>query len=189
MQTKFSVTGVEGTLQAFENLREQIGDSRKSSKILTDSVKEAMKPVLMMAKMLVPKDTGALGNSLGITSRRPTRKDMKSNYVKPTDSAIALVSTKPIPARLRKTFAATGAYKLGKKEFSKAQRKFYKEQGSFYDARAISTEYGTAKMPAKPYLRISLESQQMSVIELLGMILHRNIENYAKKLKTQQKGK
>lgn len=183
METKFDVKGVEGTLIAFENLREQIGDSRKSSRILTNSVKEAMKPVLSMAKGLVAKDTGALYNSLGITSRRPTKKDMKSNYIKATDSAIALVSTKPIPAKLKKQFAASGDFS------AKSKRKFYKDAGSFYDGRAIANEFGTSKRPAKPYLRISLESQQTLVTDLLAMILNRNIEDAANKLNTQNKGK
>ena len=183
METKFSVSGVEGTLKAFENLADQIGDKRKSSQILVNSVRQAMKPVLSMAKGLVAKDTGALDRSLGITARRPTRKDMKSNYVKPTDSAIALVSTKPIPAKLKQQFHAGGDFS------AKAKRKFYRDQGSFYDGRAIANEFGTSKRSAKPFLRISLETQQSMVTNLLGMILNKNIQDAANKLNTQQQGK
>ena len=81
MQTRFQVSGIEGTLEVFENLRDQIGDAKKSSNILIQSAREALKPVLSMAQSLVDQDTGMLERSLTIVARRPTRKDMQSNYV------------------------------------------------------------------------------------------------------------
>ena len=187
METKFQVSGVAETLEVFEDLKTQIGDSKKTSKILVKTVAEAMKPVLAMAKGLVPKDTGLLDRSLSIVSRRPTNKDMKSNYVKPTDSAIALVTTKPIPKKLKTAFHAAYGHLKGK-EFKKAKSKFYEEAGSFYDARAIANEFGTAKMSANPYLRISLESQQQAVTSLLGNLLKLNIEKFKAK-NLDKKGK
>jgi CHASE3 domain sensor protein len=180
MQTNFQVKGLSETLEVFEDLRNQIGDARKSSTLLVKTVKQAMLPVLAMAKGLVPKDTGLLDQSLAIVSRRPTGKDMKSRYVLPTDSAIALVTTKPIPKKLKTAFHAAHGNLKGA-EYKKARKNFYQEAGSFYDARAIANEFGTAKMSAQPYLRVSLESQQQAVASSLGTILSQNIEKYKAK--------
>ena len=186
MRTRFQVSGVEGTLEVFEDLRNQVGDAKKSSRILIQSVHQAMKSVLWMAQGLVAQDTGMLERSLAIVSRRPTNKDMRSRYVQPTDSAIALVTTRPIPKHLKRKLAgdfhATGK---DKKEYRKFAKKFYKENDIFYDARAIANEFGTANRPAKPYLRVSLESQQSQVTSNLAMLLKQNIEKFkAKNLNT-----
>jgi len=180
MQTNFQVAGVKETLEVFEDLRNQVGDAKKTSSILVRSVKQAMLPVLAMAKALVPKDTGLLDQSLTVVSRRPTGKDMKSEYVKSSDAAIALVTTRPIPKKLKTAFHAAHGNLKGA-EYKKARKNFYKEAGAFYDGRAIANEFGTAKRSAKPYLRISLESQQQQVSNLLGNILKINIEKFKAK--------
>lgn len=187
METKFQVSGVSETLEVFEDLRTQIGDSKKTSRILVKTVAEAMKPVLAMAKGLVPKDTGLLDQSLSIVSRRPTNRDMKSKYVQPTDSAIALVTTRPIPKKLKTALNAAHGNLKGA-EYKKARKNFYREAGVFYDARAIANEFGTANRSAKPYLRISLESQQQAISNLLGNLLKINIEKFKAKNPTT-KGK
>jgi hypothetical protein len=176
METRFEVTGVSETLKVFEDLRDQVGDAKKSSKILVKTVAEAMKPVLAMAKGLVHKDTGLLDRSLSIVARRPTNKDMKSKYVLPSDSAIALVTTKPIPKKLK--LAAHLAASGSGKKYKSTKKGYLEGQGYFYDARAVANEFGTSKMAAKPYLRISLESQQQQVSNLLSNLLKINIEKF-----------
>ncbi len=76
MSVKFAVNGLKETLATLTLFQEQFGDKNAKSKVLIPAVREAMKPVLAMAKALSPKDTGALDRSLYITARRPTRKDM-----------------------------------------------------------------------------------------------------------------
>ena len=184
METRFEVKGVSHTLEIFENLRDQIGDAKKSSRILTKVAYNAMKPVLSTAQQKVAEDTGMLHNSLTIVAGRPTRKDMASNYVKPTDSAIAKVTTKPIPKRLRREVSAKFGHFLkegDKKAFSRARKKFYHSQNIFYDGRAIANEFGTANMSAQPFLRTSLESQAQAVTATLGQILKQKIEQYRSK--------
>ena len=182
MQTNFQVKGLSETLEVFEDLRNQVGDARKSSNLLVKTVRQAMMPVLAMAKALSPKDTGLLNQSLSVVSRRPTGKDMRSRYVQPTDSAIAMVTTKPIPKHLKRELSAKfGESGKSQKEYRKFAKKFYKEQNIFYDARAIANEFGTAKMAAQPFLRASLESQQQAVASSLGTILAQNIEKFKAK--------
>jgi HK97 gp10 family phage protein len=187
MSVKFAVNGLKETLDAFKEFQEQFGDKDAKSKVLIPAVRDAMKPVLAMAKSLSPKDTGALDRSLYITARRPTRKDMKSRYVTPKDSVISLVSSRPIPKKLKQQFHSEYGNLKGS-EYKKAKRKFYGEQGIMHDARAIANEFGTGKMSAKPFMRISLESQAQMVAAQLGMILKQKMDSYkAKNLTTQGK--
>ena len=187
MSVKFAVNGLKETLDAFKEFQEQFGDKDAKSKVLIPAVREAMKPVLAMAKALSPKDTGALDRSLYITARRPTRKDMKSRYVTPKDSVISLVSSRPIPKKVKQQFQSQYGDLKGK-EYKKARRKFYTEAGVMFDARAIANEFGTGKMSAKPFMRISLESQAQMVATKLGMIIKQKMDAYkAKNLTTQGK--
>jgi hypothetical protein len=187
MSVKFSVSGLKETLEAIKEFQEQFGDKDSKSKVLIPAVRDAMKPVLTMAKTLSPEDTGDLKRSLYITARRPSRKDMRSRYITPRDSVISLVSTKPIPKKLKDQFRAEYGSLTGK-DYRKAKKKFYSEHGALYDARAISNEFGTAKMSAKPFMRVSLESQAQSVTAKLGSILKEKMDAYkAKNLTTQGK--
>ena len=184
MSVKFAVNGLKETLATLTLFQEQFGDKDAKSKVLIPAVREAMKPVLAMSKALSPKDTGSLDRSLYITARRPTRKDMKSRYVTPKDSVISLVSTRPIPKKVKQQFHSQYGNLKGK-EYKKARRKFYTEAGVMFDARAIANEFGTANMSAKPYLRVSLESQAQAVATRLGLIIKQKMDSYkAKNLTT-----
>jgi len=172
MSTSFEITGLKETLQVFEDLENEIGDKKARSKVLIPSVREAMKPVLNMAKSFAPKDTGLLERTLTIVARRPSNKDKKSKYINRTDSVIAIVTTKPIPKKLKQQ-----AYGMTRSE----KKKLYASKNSIYDARAIAQEFGTANMAAKPYMRVSLESQSTQVASRLGEILKQKIEKYRAK--------
>lgn len=170
----FEITGMRDTLQVFEDLANEIGDKKATSKVLIPAVREAMRPVLASAKILVPKgDTKMLVDSLIIRAKRPTAKDKKSNYVKNSDMVIATVSTKPISKRHKKEFKAQGNA-VSKKEF-------YESKGYFYDARAVAMEFGTKNVAPKPYLRPALESQANAVATKLGEIIKNKIEKYKAK--------
>jgi HK97 gp10 family phage protein len=177
----FEVKGLKETLEVFEKLQAEIGDKEAKSKILIPSVKEAMRPVLAKAKADAPQDTGLLHNSLYITGRRPTKKDMKSKYMNPKDSVVAIVSTRPIPRRVKKALQAEHGHLKGA-EYKRARKAFYEDQGYAYDARAIANEFGTAKMSAHPFMRSALESQAQSVATKLGEILRQKMEQYRSKM-------
>jgi HK97 gp10 family phage protein len=172
--TKFAINGLTETLEIFKLLEEEIGDKTARSKFLIPSVRQAMKPVLDKAKSLVPIDTSLLRKSLMIVARRPTRNDKRSIYVSKNDSVIAMVTTKPISKKLKKQSVG----------LSRSERKrFYATQNTIYDARAVSNEFGTAKMAAQPFMRTSLESQASIVSASLGEILRQKIEQYRSKKK------
>jgi HK97 gp10 family phage protein len=149
--------GIGPIADVLKEISNEIGDKKTQSKILVPAVREAMKPVLAMAKANAPKDTGALERSLIIEARRPTRRDRRSKYVTETDTVIAAVTT------------ASGK-KLAK-------------MGIESDARAIAQEFGSARNTAHPYLRPALESMAQSTVNLLSGILARRIQQFKAKQK------
>lgn len=151
--------GIGPIADVMKEISNEIGDKKTQSKILVPAVREAMKPVLAMAKANAPKDTGALERSLIIEARRPTRRDRRSKYVTETDTVIAAVTT------------ASGK-KLAK-------------MGIESDARAIAQEFGSARNTAHPYLRPALESMAQSTVNTLSGILARRIEQFKAKQKWQ----
>ena len=154
MSVSIKLEGVGSVQAVFRELADEIGDKKANSKILIPAVREAMKPVLAKARTDAPVDTGGLKRSLQVEARRPNRKDKRSKYIADTDTVISLVTTAP-----GKKLA-----KLGIKS----------------DARAMAQEFGTARNPAHPYLRVALESQSTSVVNNLAEILARRIDKYKK---------
>ena len=136
------VTGLSQALAIFDELADEIGDKKATSKVLVPAAREAMKPVLAMAKMLAPKDTGDLARTLWIEARRPNKRDQKSKYASATDTVIALVTTKPFPKKKKNEFFAANSelYKRDKEAYRKKFKAYAYSLSFPYDARAIAQE-------------------------------------------------
>jgi HK97 gp10 family phage protein len=154
MSVSIKLEGMGSVQAVFRELADEIGDKKANSKILIPAVREAMKPVLAKAIAEAPEDTGGLKRSLQVEARRPNRKDKRSKYIANTDTVISLVTT------------ASGK-KLAK-------------LGIKSDARAMAQEFGTARNPKHPYLRVALESQSQSTVNTLAQILTRRLDQYKK---------
>ncbi len=178
----------EGFAEFDELLTQMVDDFgyKDSKRILVRTVRKAMAPVLNTAKVYAPSDTGALAASLQIEARYPTAKDRRSKYVDRSDAVIAAVTTAP-------------GWKLKKIKWMKAHRDksgevthYTKETGIDSDMRAPAMEFGTAKTPAHPFLRASLEAEASGVIGILSDQLAEEIEKYqarkAKKAAKQSQG-
>jgi HK97 gp10 family phage protein len=176
----YKIQGLKDVLAAFEELAADIGDKKARSRILVPAAREAMKPVLTMARMNAPKDTGDLARTMQIEARRPTRKDIRSKYITEKDTVIALVTTKAFPKKLKKEFYEKNAelYKTDKAQYNRDLKERKKQVGVLSDARAIAQEFGTARNGAQPYLRPALESQADQTAKRLGEILARRISKY-----------
>jgi HK97 gp10 family phage protein len=165
---------VEG-MKEFEDLLKEIQDDfgeKDTKKILQNAVKHSMGHILNSAKNLVPVDTGALRASLRLEVRKPTRKDKRSKYVENSDIIIGNVTTAPgnVLAKTKFLNVKTGQ----------------KQKGIKSDARAIVNEFGTAKIPAKPYLRPAMESQAPTTVSSLSNSLKMALDKY--KAKQAKKG-
>ena len=154
MSVSIKLEGIGSVQAVFRELADEIGDKKANSKILIPAVREAMKPVLAKAIAEAPEDTGGLKRSLQVEARRPNRKDKRSKYIANTDTVISLVTT------------ASGK-KLAK-------------LGIKSDARAIAQEFGTARNPKHSYLRVALESESQSTVNILAQILARRLDQYKK---------
>ena len=157
-------------IQEFTQMLDQIKDDfseKDSKKILNNAVKLAMQPVLSKAQSLVPVDTGALRASLRIEARKPTNRDKRSIYVNPTDVVIGTVTTAPGSVLKKKKFVN--------------QRTGQQETGIKSDARAVANEFGTAKMPGKPFMRPAMETSTQPVLNSLAQSLKTALDKYRAK--------
>ena len=162
----FEFKGFKELQEVFTEIQEDFGE-KDQKKILVSGVRQAMKPVLQMARMRSPVDTGALSQSLRIEARKPSSKDKRSRYYNPGQVAMALVTTAP-------------GNVLAKKKW-KNQKTGKKEVGIESDARANVQEFGSYKMAAHPYMRSSLESQSQAVTDNLGNNLGLALQKYKAK--------
>jgi HK97 gp10 family phage protein len=162
----FEFKGFKELEEVFTEIQADFGE-KDQKKILVSGVRQAMKPVLQMARMRAPVDTGALSQSLRIEARKPSSKDKRSRYYNPGQVAMALVTTAP-------------GNVLAKKKW-KNQKTGKKEVGIESDARANVQEFGSYKMPPHPYMRTSLESQSQQVTDNLGNNLGLALQKYRAK--------
>jgi len=176
-KVSFKLEGVNSLLRQLDDIAEQIGDKKATSKILVPALREAMKPALQEIRAKAPKDTGALALHLRIEARRPNKRDKRSLYVRQGDTAIALVTTKAFPKKLKKEWYEANK-NLSVAEKSKAFKKFALSTNFPYDARAIAQEFGSARNPAHPFMRTGMESASPRIVESLGNILAYRINNY-----------
>jgi hypothetical protein len=181
----YKIEGLKEVLIAFDELASEIGDKKARSSILIPAAREAMKPVLAMAQMNAPKDTGDLSRTLQIEARRPTKRDLRSKYINPTDTVIAVVTTKAFAKKKKKEFYEANAslYASDKDAYKKKLKESKTMAGVLSDARAIAQEFGTGRNAAKPYLRPALESQAQSTAKRLGEIIGRRLTQYKAKQK------
>ena len=168
MKTTFKFEG----FQEFEQLINQIEDDfgpKDQNNILRNGARKAMKPALNTARELVRKDTGQLAATLQIEARKPTNKDKHSRYVSPTEIVIARVSVAPGSKFHPKTFHNLHSGKGTIKQYA------------VMDARTVANEFGTAKMPAKPFLRPALETNSPAILDSLSKDMGGALEKYRSK--------
>lgn len=197
---RYEIKGLKELSKTLDQLAQSIGDKKLNSKILIPCMRKAMEPALRTAQQRAPKgDTGILEKSLYVTARRPSRKDKRSLYITETDSVVAILSTKPIPKRLKDKFSAehsdvidalaktrryTKANVDAYRNLRSAKQKFYQDKGFAYDGRVpamefgTKTELGTARIAARPFLRPAIESNQQTITNILAELLKQELEKY-----------
>ena len=162
---QFKMEGVKELEEVFNQMNDELGE-KDAKRILNRAIRLSMQPVLNSARSLAPEDTGALRASLQIEARKPNRKDKRSKYVSENDAVIGLVTTAPGSKLARIAF-----------KNQKTNSKFL-QIGIKSDARAVANEFGTAKMPAKPFMRPALESNKEQVTNSLANSLRQVLEKY-----------
>jgi HK97 gp10 family phage protein len=182
MQASFKIDGLKEVLAAFNELAEEIGDKKATSKILVPAVREAMQPVLNQAVSNAPVDTGGLKLSLQVEARRPTRRDKRSKYISDTDSVIAAVTTAS-GKKLAQMSEGKGLLSSRRKLKKLGVDNVENFMGIKSDARAIAQEFGSAHNGAHPFLRPAMESQAPDTARRLGEIIGKRLNQYKAKQK------
>ena len=159
--------GVQELNALFEEMQNDFG-IKDQKNILTNAARASMKPVMDTAKALVAIDTGALRTTIKVSAKKPSAKDRRSRYVSSGDVAIGVVS------------AYIKGWALAKMKYTNAKTG-NKTTGIDSDARATVQEFGSYKMPAKPYLRPALESKSGQVVNDLGQTIGTALEKYKSK--------
>jgi HK97 gp10 family phage protein len=172
----FEYDGFEELNETFNELLNDFGEKDQKS-ILRATIREALQPVLAETKMRAPVDTGALQASLRIEARKPNSKDKRSRYYNPGQVVVGFVTTAP-----GKVLAKTSFFNR------KNTKSNIKQVGIPSDARANVQEFGSYKMAAHPYMRVSLESNAQTVTNTVGKNLRNALEKYkAKQMRSKLK--
>lgn len=172
------VEGFKELESLFQEMIQDFGD-KDQKKILRKAAGTSMQPVLQRAKTLAPVDTGAMAASLRLASSLPSKKAKRSIYINDNDTVISTVTS------------ASGK-QLAKLKFYNYSESFKKKKdvkttGVESDARVIANEFGTGKMPSRPFLRPALESQSFTVVNSLGDSLAESLRKYKAKIGNRTK--
>jgi HK97 gp10 family phage protein len=133
------VSGLEGLKEQLEVLEAEL-----TQKALATALRNQFKPVVEMAKRLVPKDTGALAASLSLTVVKPSSGA--------TVVAVGLrVNDKAAPIKQARVAAA--AFGEGQSSALPPSRRWH------------FVELGTIKMPARPFARPALDSNAQGMLD------------------------
>lgn len=176
---KVAVTGADDLLARVVQMQTDFGE-KDTRKVLVKAARKSMLPALQMAKALAYNGreyaTGELAASLQIEARRPTRRDKQSKYVSFTDAVIATITTAPKSklVKIRKKVMKARATRRGT-SFDEAQ---FDNTLHTFDGRAIAQEFGTAKIPARPYLRPAMEANAQQIVSTLGKDIFQGIAQY-----------
>lgn len=183
MAVTIKLEGLGEVDQALRQLEADFGQKESAKRVLVPAVREALRPVLMQAISNAPKESGGLALSLQIEARRPTSRDRRSKYITQGDTVIGAVTTasaKKLAAMSEGKGLLAARRKLKKLGFENAEQ----FTGVESDARAIAQEFGTARNPAKPYLRPALEANAQTTVSRLAEILARRINEFRNKKTT-----
>jgi hypothetical protein len=173
MEIKVDVKGFEQLFKNMDELKDEIGNA-KTDAIWRSALREAFQPVFQSAKDKAPVDTGQLDDHIKLQARRPTARDKRSQYYKGESYMVAVTSSPIRDSSYKKTVL--------------------NRRGKFQNVWAnvrpvpVSQEFGNARTPAHPYLRVSLESNYDVVIQRLRESLSQKLFNEWDKLRNMSKG-
>lgn len=154
----FELEGFAEFEQQLKDLAEGFRGDLVARNTLVPAAKIAMETVYNSAVSRAPvgdkprddKNPFHMRDTIRLDARIPSEKDRQSEYVSPTDAAIAVVSVKK-------------------------------------SAVSLAQEFGTSKISAHPFLRISLQQDSGTVLDALKSQLAGRIPDYAAKLARKRK--
>ena len=163
VQGQFEVEGFQELFKRMDEIREEIGKG-KTDKIWRRLMGVAFTPVLEAAKQAAPHETYQLRDGIGMYVGKPKAKDKKStSYQGEMYTAIVYSSIKRDDIKYKVVLNKRGKFQTvltNKKPVP------------------VSQEFGNARVPMHPYIRISLERNMGRVMNSLEQELKNVINNF-----------
>jgi HK97 gp10 family phage protein len=147
-----NVKGFDELFKAMDELAEEVGKG-KTDKIWRNAMRYAFEPVLTAAKNSAPVDTGQMKEHIYLKVQRPQARD-KSSLSYQGETFLVRVTSGP---KREDSVTNTVITKRGKEQNYSVHRPV-----------ALAAEFGTAKTPARPFLRPALEANLQEVQDRLG---------------------
>jgi HK97 gp10 family phage protein len=170
MEVSFSVEGFPELFEKMNDLKEEIG-KQKTDRLWREILKSSFEPVLEGVRANAPKDTGQMADHIYMAVHRPKSRDKQSKYYF-GEEYMARVTVSPLRDDTQSHFVLN---KRGRVQHVYRNKK----------PVAISQEFGNARTPAHPFLRISLEQNYQLVISILALKIKLLLIRYGKSSKNE----
>lgn len=163
MIAQMKIEGFDDLFKRMDELRDEVGKG-KTDRIWRKALGVAFQPVLDAAINAAPKDTGQMADHIYIKVHKPAARDKASKYY---EGEMFMARVTVNPAR-DDSVTKTVLNKRGKFQ-------------TYTKHRPVpwAIEFGTASVPARPFLRPSLESNSQKVMEILGNEIRMAIDKIA----------
>ena len=158
------VTGFKELFEKMDALAEEVGKG-KTDTIWRKAMKDAIEPVKQEAQSRAPRDTGQLEAHIYSKAHKPTSRDKAStSYMGEMMMARVTVSTIREDTKFKTVLNKRGKF-----------------QTVAYDKRPVpvSQEFGNARTPAHPFMRVSLTDNIDKVQSKLATYVWSAIEKFA----------
>lgn len=161
---------VDGLRELQEQLLE-VRNDLSAQKALVRAARKALEPVLEDARRRVPVDTGLTRDSLKIATRRKAGKDSDAVAVAGLRVAVGKGGGR---RDIRKAKEASS----GEKAQRAAQREAWRRSAHW---RWHFIEFGTAKTPAKPFIRPAFDPKADAMVQTVKAEIAKDIQRALKK--------
>ena len=152
LKYSWSTTGFDGLEEILIQLGKDFGFDNAAKRVLVPALKEAMRPCLTTARAFI----------------------LAGPYNETNVTTPHMVDSLKLHARMPNNRDKRSAY-IKQNDVAMAMVSVYT------DKRAVSQEFGNARVPAQPYLRRALEFSSTACVDQLQMILGQKIQEYRAK--------
>ena len=165
IQESYKVEGFEALFAALKDMKEEIG-KQKTDKIWREAVRRGAEPILAEIKARAPVKTGQMKSRIYMKVRRPKSRDKNGKYYL-GEEYLARILVSPLRDDSREHFIVNKRGRLQKVWRGKRPV-------------AISQEFGNARTPPQPFMRVSLSTARPASVEIIKSFLGLKIQEYVR---------
>jgi HK97 gp10 family phage protein len=165
VQESYKIEGFEALFAAMNEMKEEIG-KQKTDKIWREAVRRGAEPILAEIKSRAPRDTGQLQSRIYMKVRRPKTRDKSGKYYL-GEEYLARILASPLRDDSREHYIVNKRGRL---------QKVWRNKRPV----AISQEFGNARTPRHPFMRVSLSVARPSSVQIIKTFLGIKIREYVR---------